>query len=75
MGTHLALLGRPLAVGISVIHDLAAPSVPDFHSRVRKRALSTPFDLVALVFGDEEGFRAAHVLLSVEAFFYRVVQD
>ena len=70
----LALLWRPLAIGIAVVDQLAASCISDFSSGVRERTLGGPLNVVACGFGDDEWLAAAGVAIAVDAFFDRVVE-
>lgn len=72
---ELALLGRPLAIRVAVVDNLAAAGVADLDRRVGQRAVGRPLDVVAFALADEEGLGAADVALAVEAFLDGVVED
>jgi hypothetical protein len=64
---QLPLLGIPLAIGISIKHQLVGAGIAHFDGGMRQRALGGPLDLVACRLCDEEGLAAALVAVVVEA--------
>jgi hypothetical protein len=47
VATHLALLRSPFAIGIPVVDNLVASSIPDLGSSVREDTVGGPLKLVA----------------------------
>ena len=72
---ELALLGRPLSIGISVEDDLIATCITDLGCCVAEHTICGPLDLVACGLGDEEGLAAALRAFLVDAGLEGVVGD
>lgn len=72
---QLILFGLPLAVGIPVVHHLAASRILDLDRRVGEGALGGPLELVTPALLDGEGLGAAHVAVAVDALFDGKVED
>lgn len=72
---NLVLLGLPLAVGIAIVHNLAAPGVLDLDRRVGERPVRGPLEPVARTLFDGERLGAANVSVAVDAFFHGEIED
>jgi hypothetical protein len=75
MKTHLSLLRRPLPVRVSIVHNLGGFCISYFDGGVGQGALGAPFEIVAIVFFDEEGTGAPAVAVTIDAFLDGVVHD
>lgn len=73
--THLALLRGPLSIRVPVIHNLVTSRIPKLGRGMAERSVGRPLDFVARRLGDEERFRASHILVVVDAFLDFVIHD
>lgn len=72
---QLSLVRSPVAIRVSVVHQLAGARIPHLSSCVRERSLGAPFDSVASRLGNEERLAATCVAFGINTFLYSVIEN